>query len=274
MAGGAAAAEELRVTGNRLFIPVRINGHAMEALLDSGAEMTLIDAAAAARLGLTASGTAEARGTGKGTQKVQFAQNLEIAAAGVVMKGRTAAVMDLSDISARIVGEPVAVVLGRDLFDAGRFYLNIEEARFEKVSAARRPKGMRLPLNDHRGIKQIPVRIEGHAPVWADFDLGNGSGMLIGRKYADANGLLSENRLIGTREGGGIGGAVTRQIVRVKSIEIAGKTVRKIEAAIDPAPDASDANVGVALLRRFEMVIDFSANAVWLTATRHKRGRD
>jgi hypothetical protein len=40
-----AASGSLRVRGDRLFIAASVNGHATEALLDSAAEATLIDAA-------------------------------------------------------------------------------------------------------------------------------------------------------------------------------------------------------------------------------------
>lgn len=46
----AALAGSLRVTGDRLFIPIEINSVHAEALLDSAAEMTLIDASFAKRL--------------------------------------------------------------------------------------------------------------------------------------------------------------------------------------------------------------------------------
>lgn len=266
----AAQADDLRASGNRLFLPIEINGHAVEALLDSGAEMTLIDAAMARKLELEASGSAEARGTGEGTEEVQFVQGVEIAAAGITLRNRTVAVLDLSDVSKRLVGEPLHAILGRELFDAGRFRLNIDEGQFRRVPKDATPKGVRLPLRDHRGIKQFPIRIEGGKKIWADFDLGNGSDMLIGRGYAEANGLLSDDRVTGIREGGGIGGSLVRKVVRLSRVEIAGSVLRNVEAAIDPAEDAPDANVGVALLRKFEITVDFAENAVWLEAVNGK----
>ena len=71
--------DPLRVTGERLFIPVTVNGIETEALLDSGAEMTLIDAGFARRLGLTSAGEAVARRTG-GSQPVRFAENVSLQA--------------------------------------------------------------------------------------------------------------------------------------------------------------------------------------------------
>ncbi|MDP3459737.1 MAG: aspartyl protease family protein [Hyphomonas sp.] len=257
-------APDLRVSGNRLFIAAEINGQPIEALLDSGAEMTLLDAAAAARLGLGTAGSADVRGSGAATEEVTFAEGLQTRAAGITLENQMAAVLDLTDISARVVGEPVAAILGREIFDAARFYLDIETGAFRTANDTTLDGAVRLPLTDAMGIKQVPVRIEGQPESLADFDLGNGSRVLISEAFARRAGLLEPARITGTESGGGIGGAVTRQLVTLETLEIAGQTLRNVEAAIDPSPDAPDANVGVSVLRRFDMLIDFPGGAVWL----------
>lgn len=258
------APPDLRVSGNRLFLAAEINGQPVEALLDSGAEMSLLDAGTAIRLGLGTTGEAEVRGTGAATEDVTFAEGLETRAAGITLPNQTAAVLDLSDISTRVVGEPVAAILGRELFDAARFALDIEAGRFGQTDDTALKGAVRLPLTDADGIKQVPVRIDGQPEMLADFDLGNGGRVLISEAFARRAGLLDPGRINGTESGGGIGGAVTRQLVTLETLEIAGHTLRNIEAAIDPSPDAMDANVGVSVLREFELLIDFPGGAVWL----------
>lgn len=259
-----APPSDLRVSGNRLFIAAGINGQPLEALLDSGAEMTLLDAATAARLGLVTAGAADVRGSGAATEEVTFVEGLQTRAAGIALENQMAAVLDLSDISTRIVGEPVAAILGREIFDAARFYLDIETATFRTTDDTSLAGAMRLPLTDAKGIKQIPVRIEGQPEILADFDIGNGSRVLVSESFARRAGILAPDRITGTESGGGIGGAVTRQRVTLKTLEIAGRTLHNIDAAIDPSPDAPDANIGVSVLRRFELLIDFPGAAVWL----------
>ncbi len=99
----------------------------------------------------------------------------------------------------------------------------------------------------------------------ADFDLGNGNVVLVSESFAKEHGLLSDDRIVGTRPIGGIGGPVDRTIVLLESLTIAGKEFKDVEAAIDTSDDASDANIGVRLLKHFDMVIDFETNEVWLT---------
>ncbi len=262
LAAAGAAAEPVRLSGHRIFVPVVVNGVATEALLDSGAEMTLVDATFAHQAGLTLEGSDMAKGTG-GEQQVRFAHGVDLESVGTRLEDRTVAVMDLSDIARRLVGEPLTVVLGRELFDSGRFLLDLQAREMTTVDAASAPAGLRLPLRDHAGIKQMPVRIEA-VEVHADFDLGNGSELLIGRDFAAGHGLLAPDRIVGSKAGGGVGGAVTRDLVRLQSVTVAGVEFAHVTAAVDATGHAADANVGVSLLRNFVLTIDFPGNALWL----------
>ncbi|MFW6093697.1 MAG: retropepsin-like aspartic protease [Pseudomonadota bacterium] len=266
-------AEPVRVTGDRIFVPVTVNGVETEALLDSGAELTLLDAGFARQLGLTAEGRELARGTG-GVQDVALVHGVDLTAVGTRLTDRTAAVLDLADISRRLVGEPVMVVLGRELFDAGRFRLDIERGDLSRVSADQRAQGERLTLVDHAGIKQFPVILDG-VPVLADFDLGNGSEMLVGERFAAARGWLGADRAAGSKSGGGIGGPVVRDLVEVGTVSIGGVEIDGVVAAVDATAGAVDANIGVSLLRHFVLVIDFPANRLWVDARANavKEGR-
>jgi len=260
-----ACPPQLRVAGDRIFVQIEINGVKTEALLDSGAEMTLIDAGFARRISLVTAGSETARGTG-GTEEVRFAQSVDIEAVGVKLYDSTVAVLDLSDISERLVGEPVNAVVGRELFDSGRFFLDIEQGQFCIAEDLAEPQGVRLTLIEHKGIMQVPVTFEDLETVYADFDLGNGSEVLIGRSYALQNHLLDSSRLVGTKIGGGIGGAVSRELIELETLTIAGVSFPAVIAAIDSTEDAPAANIGVSILRNFVMMIDFAEHAVWFTA--------
>ncbi len=264
LAGCASRAPaNLRVSGDRLFVEASVNGFPVEALLDSGAELSLVDIELADAAGLPLGERAEARGTGAAPVDVHFIENVDLSAVGLDMPDRTIIALDLTDIAERVVGEPLSMVMGRDLFDAGRLYLDIDAAVLRPARTGETPQGTALPLSDANGIKQVPIEIDGH-PVLADFDLGNGSGILISRAFAERAGLLAPDRQAGTRRGGGLGGAVELDLASIDTLEIAGKTFCGLTVAISAAEDGAEANIGMSVLRHFTMVIDFPADQVWL----------
>ena len=258
-----AAEPLLRVEGNRIFLAARLQGLATEALLDSGAEMTLVDSGFAAEAGLIAFGEDEVKGTGAGTESVQFAQGVTIESAGKQLADRTVAIRDLTDISKRVVGHPLTIILGREIFDEGIYALDVDTGRFESVAPNALPAAQPLALSEANGIKQFAVTIDG-LPVMADFDLGNGNEVLISREFAERAGLLEAENILGTKLGGGIGGPVERTLVRVETLEIGGHVLRDLTVAVSPPGDGADANIGVSVLRNFTLVIDFAGNRVWL----------
>lgn len=255
--------EMLVVRGDRLFINVAINGVMTEALLDSGAEMTLVDDDFAREIALKPEGSEIVKGSG-GDDKVRFAKGVKIRAINTDLTDKTVAILDLDELSNRLVGSKVRMILGREFFDAGRFELDIEAHKIRKLNTKTRPSGVMLPLSTHRGIEGFPVAIEGNKGIQAALDLGNGSEMMVGRTAAERLGLLKPERAIAQKKGGGIGGSVERDIVLLSTVTIAGKTFRNVRAAIDNQDSASDVNIGANLLRHFILVVDFPGHKLWL----------
>lgn len=252
--------------GSRLMVDARINGHPVRALLDSAAEATLIDRKAAASLQV--SGGTAVTGQGSGAEAFEAAEvkGVTLQAFGLTLKDQTVAVVDLGDVGRRLLGHPLDVVLGREVFDAARLRIDIDGKQLTVVGRDSKPRGVELALVTEHGIETIPVRIEGHETVRATFDLGNGSETLIGSKLASQLGLLSDGRPSKLSAGGGLGGELQRQVVTLRSLDIAGQRLTDLPAAIDTRPSASDVNIGVEVLRRFLITTDFARRVVWLEA--------
>jgi predicted aspartyl protease len=265
VASSTAAGAETRLAlfRDRLFMPVTLNGVRVTALLDSAAEMSVIDDDLARRLRLRLGTEQPVNGSG-GRETGQFAHGLSIDAAGLRLRHRTAVVLDLADLSARLVGRPVPMILGRDLFDAARLRIDLGRGRLARVARSRAPGGERFALTAERGVETFPASVEGHPPVQAEFDLGNGSEVLVGRDYAERIGLLAPDRVVARSEGGGIGGKVTRDIVVLKTLAIGGRTFENVRAAIDATGHGGDLNVGTSILRHFLITTDFPQRALWL----------
>ena len=265
LASSAARAAETRIElfRDRVFMAATVNGTRVAALLDSAAEMSVIDDDLARRLRLRL-GTDQAVNGSGGAEKGRFAHGLSLSAAGLHLRHMTAVVLDLRDLSQRLVGRPVSLILGREIFDSARLRIDLARGTLVPMPRTASPPGERFTLLTERGVETFPVSVEGRPPVRAEFDLGNGSEVLVGKTYAEQIGLLAPGRVVGRGDGGGIGGKVSRDIVVLKSLTVGGRTFENVRAAIDATGTAGDINVGTSILRHFLITTDFPQHALWL----------
>ena len=258
-----AAAEPLELFNNRLFLPVTVNGVSTVALLDSGAEMSVLDDDFARRVGLQGRGSAIAQGTGAATMEARFADDVRLDF-GFASDNYRTAIIDLGEVSQRLIGRNVDLIVGRDMFDRLRLRIDILGGTIQLLPEDAVPAGVRLPMTNHRGTPAIPASVEGGAPVEAVFDLGNGSEVMVGSGYAARTGLDAPGRIVERRQGGGLGGAHERAVVRLRSLTVAGREFRDLPATIDPGATSADLNLGTSVLRHFIITADFAGQAIWL----------
>ena len=254
----------IELVNDRLFVPAAVNGQVVMALLDSAAEMTVVDDGFARRLGLVAGGSATAHGSGAARMEATFAENVDIGMGGVQLRGIRVAILDLADVAQRLAGRPVDMILGREVFDAAPLFIDYEQRAVTALAAGEGRRGVSLPLGEHRGTPTIPASIEDHEPVQTVLDTGNGTGVLVGRAYAERIGLTAPGRIVGRSSGGGLGGARERDLVVLRNLRVAGREFRDVPAAIDPGETASDLNIGTSILRHFIITTDFPNRTVWL----------
>src|SRR5690606_1884542 len=169
----------------RLFIPVTIKGQTVEAMLDSGAEVTVVDRAFAEKIGLVGQGGVTAIGTG-GSETVSIAPGFDVRLGGAELKGVTVAVMDLSPIT-QALGRPVPVLLGKEMMNQAITDIDFAARRIRLVAPdafAPPPGTIELPLTPVNGLRALPVVIEDGPTVMAMFDLGNGTPLALFPGYA------------------------------------------------------------------------------------------
>jgi predicted aspartyl protease len=159
------------------------------------------------------------------------------------------------------------MILGRELFDAARLRIDIERRELAVMDEKAEPRGVRFELETVNGIEVFPIRVEGE-PVRAAFDLGNGSNVLVGGPDAQRRGFLTDGRAVTKEAGGGLGGETQRSVFTLRTLEIAGVTLRDMAAALDAGDSATDLNVGISVLRHFVITTDFRAHALWLEPRR------
>ena len=260
----ASSVYPLKVTrGERLLLATQVNGHAVEALLDSAAEASFLDREFARKIGLAGSEVVTAKGSGEKNFTVPLAKGVTLSAAGLVLRDQTVALTDLSDVGRRLLGHPLDMILGRELFDAARLRIDIGRRELEVLDDRAEPPGSRLELKTVNGIEVFPVRVEGEQ-VLAALDLGNGSNVLVSGDYAKRRGLLTDGRTVSEDKGGGLGGETKLSVIALKSLEIAGLTLTDVAASVDKGDSATDLNVGISVLRHFVITTDFREHALWL----------
>jgi hypothetical protein len=255
-----AIAEPLKFYNGRLFIPATLNQVATEALLDSGAEATLVDHVLAAKAKFP-EGTPQVMKGSAGSAPARIVEGVTVGALGVELHPEAVVVLDMTDLSTRLIKRPTQAIVGRELFDAARLQIDIQNGDIAVANKAATPRGKKLALTDHAGIEAIPVRANGVA-AQAEFDLGNGSDVMISRDLAKKLHL----KILGKRAGGGIGGGIQRDFVLLDRLEVAGRTFRNLHANIDDQPSHNDMNVGTSILKNFLITTDFKDRAVWLEA--------
>lgn len=259
-----ASAEPFDLVNDRIYIPIEVNGHSTDALLDSAAEASVIDQVTSKAIGLGEGEAVELKGSG-GSQVAHFLSGVSVRALGQELKGREMVVSDLSGISRRLAGRTVHMILGREMFDAARIRIDYAARDVRTVSGDAAIDGVRLPLVEDHGVEAFPLSIGGR-DVKVEFDTGNGSGPLISRALASQLKLKS----IGKQKGGGLGKEVERDLVLLPSFTLAGKRYRKIVAAVDDQATAADLNFGTSMLKDFVVTADFANRALYLAPAAHR----
>ena len=258
--------------GSRIYIPASVNGVETHVLLDSGAEATVLDKTWAEEHGIKPAGAVAAVGTG-GRTEASLATGVNIRVGDLELKDLTVVLIDLRGIG-KLLGRPVPIILGKEVFNDLAVSLDFQAKTiaFTDPAAFAPPAGaVAVPIMSVNGIRTVPVSIEGAAPVQMDFDLGNGSPLLVYSAFWKPAGLLTDGRPSSKALSGAIGGLKVRDLVTVRSLTFAGVTFTGVPATLfgDEAKDAdgtiSLGNIGMPILNRFALTTDFAHDRIWLT---------
>jgi hypothetical protein len=251
------------VLERQVVFPMTVNGRPAEAWLDSGASATILDAAYARRLGVALGPAITANGVAGLVSDVHLAK-ADLVAGDLVMRGRRVVVMDLSRI-ARMVHRPVEVLLGRDVFDEAVVDIDFEGRRVSLIprDGFTAPEAAPLPLKPSADLRSLPIVVAG-VPMQAIFDLGNSGGLLVDRDFADHYQLL-EGRRLSTELGVGADGAREQVLAALDKVQLAGVTFDAVPSvATAGLSSRAPANVGIQLLSRFHLTVDYAGDRIWM----------
>ncbi|MBF5043509.1 hypothetical protein FGE12_14010 [Aggregicoccus sp. 17bor-14] len=256
---------------NRVYIPAKVNGRDTQVLLDSGAEMTVVDAGYARELGLAAQGTLPAVGSG-GQDRAQLAAGVDILLGDLQLKGLTVAIIDLAQV-AKEIGHPLPVVLGKEAFNQLVVDVDFPNRRiaFHEPRGFQAPAGaVKVPLKESTGgMREVQISVEGRPPVPVLFDVGNGGALSLYAAYWKRAGLLEGRRHSRTLSGA-VGGLQERDVAVLGTVRLAGVTFHDVPTVFDGEDQSVSSssrnlgNLGLQVLGRFRMITDYARDTMLL----------
>jgi predicted aspartyl protease len=252
------------VLERQIVFPITIDGKPAEAWLDSGAGAIVVDAAFARRLGLELGAPIKAHGVSGEVADVHLSK-ADLVAGDLAMPARRVVVMDLSAVQ-RLVGRPVQVLLGRDVFDQAVVQLDFQARKLTLTprDAFEPPPGAPLPLKRSGDLKSVAIRVAG-VEMPAILDLGNAGGLLIDQEFA-AHYRLLDGRRASTTLGVGADGAHEETQTTLDRLELGGVSLNGVPTtATANLSSKAPANVGLQVLSRFRLTIDFAGDRLWLS---------
>ena len=247
-------------------VDAMVNGERVRALVDSGAQATVVDKELAQRLKLTDALSAPmiAFGVSGGPQTGRGAR-LEVTLGELTLPGLHAAALDLSPLGAlRGFGPPVALVIGQDVLRTVLLDLDLPHDRlaFHPREGGREPPGLRAVPARSRGREQwTHVVVEGLALEVA-VDTGLSSALALSEDLARQAGLLAEGRPVRRTRSVTLGGASDGREVLAETLELGGHTLRRAPVAVYPRGRASlipEGLLGSGAFRRTRALLDLGA---------------
>jgi len=170
-------------------------------------------------------------------------------------------------------GDRPVVILGGDAFRGLIVDLDLPNSRvaFHDATGADAPLGaIELPLIQNSQLRTIPVSIENAEPAQFSVDTGYNGVIQISPAFARAH------QLPGTRPASAvkvqeIGGEVLESITTLRRIAIAGVILKDTPVELPPVwmiGDRIDGMLGLTILQRFRVILDFSHDRLWLVPSR------
>jgi predicted aspartyl protease len=246
--------------GRHIVMSASINGIDSELMIDSGASDFALSSSFATQLGLVTTGHVIASGvTGRSMGRV--VQSPLISIGGITIRPAVTNVFDFEQLSA-LAGRPITAVIGRDLFrrfvvdiDFGNSRIAFHSGRIAERALMAHQLSL---LQQGHGNRSIPISIGGREPIQAIFDLGSDTALYLSPDYAKRQELLHGKRQ-STSLSAGVEGTEQNTVAVLDQIDLAGSVLKNVPVEIpqrwaNPVP----AVVGLPILQRFRLVIDFS----------------
>ena len=247
-------------------IDLMLDGRPMRALVDSGAQYSVIDRAAFASLGRTPGFDMPLVAYGLGGEpQLGRGATLELALPGLAVSGLRTAILDLGPLAAP-EGLSTPLILGRDLLQALILDIDVAGRRMRMVSKDTHtlpPQVTSVPVRRVGGALMAEITVEG-AVIEALIDTGSSSLLALGRETASGAGLLDGR----PQQAGSslvLGGSLSAQVVEARTVTLGDQIYRGVSTAIFQdvrAPGFPKALLGMGAFEGRRVVLDVGGGAL------------
>ena len=288
VAGGETARVPFFYRTRHVWLKAAVNGGPPEDfLVDTGASLTVIDSAYAARRGIASEGQIGVTGAGAaGGASFSALDSVVIAGAdggGVVIGHQKVAVLSLNPHLEPFFWRPIAGVLGYDF--VSRFVMEVDYDR--GILVLHDPKrfryggtGTAVPLTMSGNIPVVKARLDGAYEGQFRLDVGSGSSVDMHSPFVKKHGLASKTGKSFEVTGGGFGGTFTSTLCRMKTFEIGPYRWNDpivVLSQVTTGGLASEdyaGNIGNQILERFKCTFDYDRRVVYLEPGKRYGQRD
>jgi predicted aspartyl protease len=237
-----------------------VNGNPVHALLDSGAQYSVIDRSLAYELSLhqtfaplVAVGVGGDAQLGRGT-------TIDVKVGGLALNKLKAGVLDIGPLANR-KGLGTPLILGQDVLRQVVADIDFPNSRLTLAA----PTGYKLPA----GAKPAPVHAKGRAlatQIWVNghqveavIDTGASMVLALSEDVAEGAGLLKQKGKPRYGSSVVLGGELAGQVVTAQQIAFGGAVFYDAEVLLYPAqhmPGFPHGLLGAGALKRFRVIID------------------
>lgn len=249
---------------------VVIDGRAVTALIDTGAQVSVIDQTWFQTLTERSHSLFDmpilAHGVGGGA-RVGRGASVDLTAAGLSIKALRAAVMDLGELASGPVRRPL--ILGRDMLSHLILEIDADQRRTRLHAPERFVAGADLaptPTRRSSGALVAGIEVEGFTATGV-IDTGTASLLNLSRRAAERAGLF-DGRPQSQVRSLVLGGTVEAQVVEARTVAFADQLHRRVRVSVfEPSrwPNAPQALIGMAAFAGRRAAVDIGGGRLLIS---------
>lgn len=249
-------------------VPATVSGTPIRAVIDSGAQLSAVDAGLAERLGLPRILAAPLIAYGvSGQPRLTHTVHLDLGVEGAAVPGLRAAVLDLARI-AKASDRDFELLIGRDVLRHVVLEADFprRRARLLAPGAYRPPRdALAVPLSG--GTPRTAVRIETAPPLELLVDTGATGYLALSEQAARDAGLTAPGRRVSQGLSVSLSGLHPELSVRARTVRLGPLTLHDVPVQVySPTANAPSPSglIGTGLLRQFRIALDLANRTLHL----------